>query len=424
MVGVLFLRFQNRINMKILQFGNTDLVGKRFNGHSLHKYFLKLRIDSSQLVWKKDSDDRETFEFINIFGKRIINSILIRLERYLSLQSLISPFPLAILFNKRFRDADVVHYHLIHTGFFNLLALPILTRIKPSVWTLHDPWAMTGHCIHPLNGCMRWKTGCGKCPDLKIPLKISFDNTGFIWRVKKFVYSKSRFHLIVASKWMLDMVRESPLMVNFSVSQIPLGVDLSIFRRTDPILAKNKLGIDSQALVLSFRAVESEFKGLNHIKESLRSLRTDKKICLLTFNEVGLMDEFKDKFQVIDLGWVDDEQLLAEAYNAADIFLMPSIAEAFGMMAVEAMACGKPIIVFDKTALSEVTFSPKGAIAVPQGDSQSLRVALERLINDPIERERLGECAETIAIQNYSFDVHANRVLQLYKKILNKNLPT
>jgi len=420
MVDVLFLRSQNKVNMNILQLGNTDLVGKRFNGHSLHRYFSDLGINSNHLVWRKYSNDGNTFEFIGIPGKRILNSILIRLEMFFSLQSLISPFTFALLFDKRFKVAEIVHYHLIHTGFFNLLALPILTRLKPSVWTLHDPWAMTGHCIHPLNGCTRWKTGCGKCPDLNIPLKISFDNTKFIWKLKKFIFSKSKIHIVVASKWMLDMVRESPLMRNFPVSLIPLGIDLSVFRKSDSYLAKHRFGIDSQTLVISFRAVNSEFKGLNYIKSALNNLNVDKKICLLTFNEKGLMDEFRGRFQIVDLGWVDDELLLAQAYNAADIFLMPSIAESFGMMAVEAMACAKPIIVFDKTALSEITFAPQGAIAVPQGDAELLRGAIERLINDPVERGRLGQRAEKIAIENYSFIEHARKIHELYKQMLNK----
>lgn len=420
MVDVLLLLIRGETNVNVLQFGNTDLVGKRFNGHSLHKYFSNLGIKSSHLVWRKFSSNKGTFEFVNLPGKRIINSILIRLEMFLSLQSLISPFPLAIIFNKRFWATDIVHYHLIHTGFFNLLALPILTRLKPSIWTLHDPWALTGHCIYPPKGCVRWKSGCGKCPDLKTPLRISFDTTGFLWSVKKFIYKNSRIHLIVASKWMLDMVRESPLTKNMHVSLIPFGIDLALFRKLNANSGTSRFGIEPQSIVLSFRAVDSPFKGLSYIKDCLRELRTDKKICLLTFNEKGLMEEFKGKYQIIDLGWIDDEALLAEAYNAADIFLMPSTSEAFGVMAIEAMACGKPIIVFDKTSLSEVTHSPNGGLAVPHGDSRSLRHALERLINEPEERNRLGKYAENIAIQNYSFDTHAQTVLQLYNEILEK----
>jgi glycosyltransferase involved in cell wall biosynthesis len=183
-----------------------------------------------------------------------------------------------------------------------------------------------------------------------------------------------------------------------------------------------KFGIDAQTVVLSFRAVKSEFKGLNHIKDSLRQLNTEKKICLLTFNETGLMEEFSEQFQIIDLGWVDDEVLLAEAYSASDIFLMPSTAEAFGVMAIEAMACGKPVIVFEKTSLSEVTFSPQGGVAVPHGDSRALTHALERLVNEPAERERLGKRAEFLAAQHYSFEVHANKVLQVYKDVIREEL--
>lgn len=404
--------------MRILQIGNTDLVGKRFNGHYLNRYFIQLGLNSCHLVWKKDSGDTKTFELISLPGARIINAIFNRIEKYLSVQSVLSPFSFKLIFDKRFRSADIVHYHLIHTGFFNLLALPILTRLRPSVWTLHDPWAMTGHCVYPPNGCIRWKSGCGSCPDLNVPIKISRDNTAFMWKLKKFIYSKSKIHLIVASKWMLSMVNNSPLMKNCPVKHIPLGIDLSVFSKSDLIESKRRLGIASDRLVISFRAVNSEFKGLSYIKDALDNLKTDKKICLLTFDQVGLVDDLSNKFQVVDLGWLHSEIELADAYNAADIFLMPSVSEAFGMMAIEAMACGKPIIVFDNTSLAEVTFAPLGAIAVSQGDGDSFKRALEFLIENPLEREQLGNRAEKIATENYSFEAHARRVLDLYSDIL------
>ncbi len=113
-------------------------------------------------------------------------------------------------------------------------------------------------------------------------------------------------------------------------------------------------------------------------------------ITLLTFNETGLVDQFKDRFQVIDLGWLTDEDQTAEAINAVDIMLMPSIAESFGMMAIESMACAKPVIAFDRTALPETLFAPEGGVTVPSADVNSLVAVLERLIGDEEERLALG----------------------------------
>ncbi len=405
--------------MNILQFGNTDLVGKRFNGYCLNKYFAAKGHSCFHMVWKKSSSDNNVIQLITFPPARAINKFFNFIEKILSIQSLVSPFSFIPIFSKFFKKSDIVHYHILHTGFFSLLALPILTRLKPSVWTLHDPWALTGHCIHPLNRCEKWKHGCGSCPDLQIPLKLYFDNTALMWKIKKFIYSKSKLNLVVASAWMLKMVMESPLTKNLKVSHIPLGIDLNIFKRTNITLAKEKLGIPPDTLVISFRAVNSEFKGLDYIKYALNKLNTNLKICLLTFDKVGLLNEFSDKFQIIDLGWLESEIDISDAYNAADVFLMPSVAEAFGMMAIEAMACGKPIIVLDGTSLSEVTFAPLGAISCPQGDFYSFSKALDFLVHDPSAREDLGLAAEKLAIDNYSFDTHAQRVFDYYCEVIS-----
>jgi glycosyltransferase involved in cell wall biosynthesis len=150
----------------------------------------------------------------------------------------------------------------------------------------------------------------------------------------------------------------------------------------------------------------------------LRRLKTEYSICLLTFNDKGRLDEFSEKFQVIDLGWVNDLNLMTNALNAADIFLMPSVAEAFGMMAMEAMACGKPVIVFEGTSLPEIVFAPEGGIAVTKGDVDALFVALELLINNPEKRKMLGDSALKIAKHHYDINSHIAKMLELYTEVI------
>lgn len=408
------------IFMKILQIGNTDLVGNRFNGHDLNKHFLKKGIDAQHCVWEKQSDDPNTWLLSGNFKRRILLFIILRaFEEKFSVQSLLYPFSYQLLFNRRFRSADIVHYHLIHTGFFNITSLPFLSRMKPSVWTLHDPWAMTGHCIYPYD-CERWKTGCGKCPYLDTQFAMQKDHTSLMWKIKKISYKASKIDIIVASKWMLNMAEQSPLLSKFRLHHIPFGIDLDIFRPTDTEEAKRQLGVFPGSLVICFRTTESPFKGLSFIKECLHRLKIEQPVCLLTFNGRGLVDEFRGKYQIIDLGWVNDEKLTVAAYNAADIFLMPSTAEAFGMMAMEAMACGKPVIAFDGTSLPEVIFPPKGGIVVPQGDVDALHSALDRLIRNSDERLLLGRSARELAKQHYNFAIHAEKILDLYKEVIER----
>ena len=123
---------------------------------------------------------------------------------------------------------------------------------------------------------------------------------------------------------------------------------------------------------------------------------------------MGLLERFEGRFQTIELGWTDDEECIRDAFLAADIFLMPSIVEAFGVMAIEAMACGKPIICFDGTALPEVIFAPDVGISVPIRDSYALYQAIQHLIDAPAKGEKRGHKARAMAERHYSHSLEGD----------------
>jgi glycosyltransferase involved in cell wall biosynthesis len=318
-----------------------------------------------------------------------------------------------------FEQADLVHLHIIHSGFFSLRHLPTLTAQKPTVWTIHDPWALTGHCIHPFD-CERWKIGCGSCPDLKTHFSLKRDNTKILFSYKKNAYQKSDLDIVVASKWMRNMVEASPMFRNARLHQIPFGIDLNFFSPQNSGEARKRFGIPENALVISFRAEDSPYKGLEYITQALEKIDSKVPICLLTLSSANLVEKFSSRFQVIQLGWVHDQEIVRDVYRASDIFLMPSLAEAFGMMAVEAMACGKPTVVFEGTALPDITFAPEVGIAVPTRDVHALSQAIQRLIDNPEERITRGKKAREMAEKVYSETIHINAIVNLYRDIMKR----
>ncbi|OIN54162.1 glycosyltransferase family 4 protein [Pseudomonas costantinii] len=404
--------------MKILQVNGYESPGRRFNGLSITPLLKKHDIESQHLVWEKDTQNPEVLTFEGD-STRKINRIVNRVERLTSMQSMFYPHAKQMMKMPAFKEADVLHLHIIHSGFMSLSHLPEITRRKPTVWTLHDPWAMTGHCIYPFE-CERWKTGCGSCPDLNIHFPLLRDTTRFLFNYKKRSYRKSKFDVIVASQWMRDMVEASPLFEDVDIHHVPFGLDLDFFSPTASPDARKRFGIPDDALVICFRAVDNQFKGLPYIIQALERISTDQPICLLTLNSKGLMERFSDRFQLVELGWTNNEEEARDAFVASDIFLMPSIVEAFGVMAIEALACGKPVVVFDGTSLPEVTFAPDVGISVPMHDGVALYEALQRLIDNPDERIERGRKGREIAEQHYGDELYAQRLAEVYKTVAAK----
>jgi glycosyltransferase involved in cell wall biosynthesis len=164
----------------------------------------------------------------------------------------------------------------------------------------------------------------------------------------------------------------------------------------------------------------SEYKGLEYIIKALEILKTSVPITILTFNERGHFNRFLGKHHIIELGWLEDEEETIDAYQASDIFVMPSVAEAFGMMAMEAMACEKPVITFDGTSLPEVIFAPEGGISVPARDVDALASAMCDLIENPEKRIKIGIRARKLAMQHYDINQQIKRTLEVYEEVLNR----
>lgn len=404
--------------MKILYVSSHDLVGQQFNGYLLLNALRKMDIDARMYVHHFQVDKPDVIYHMNNPLAFFLNRVLSRLGKLLSLHAILPIHSVDIMKNSFYKEADIVHLQLIHaTPFFSLLSLPRMGRQKKLVLTLHDPWMLTGHCIHPIE-CERWKHGCGACPDLKRPFSIKNDTTALIWKIKQMVMQRTNVHLVVASSWMEQMAAKSPILSHLPRSIIPFGLDTQVFRPLDKKACKQAFGIPEDSFVVAFRSVPfSPFKGVEYIEKALLNLSSKKPIYIITLDAVGLVPNLDKKFKIIELGWVN-ERSIAAALSAADLFLMPSIAETFGMMAVESMACGTPVIVFEGTALPSVIQAPRGGIAVPSKDWEALKEAIETLIENIELYGNLVRNGLEIVNEEYTIEKYVARHLDLYNQLI------
>ena len=141
----------------------------------------------------------------------------------------------------------------------------------------------------------------------------------------------------------------------------------------------------------------------------------------MTCGKKNLISKLKDKYRIIELGTIENEELF-NAYSACDIFLMPSTAESFGMMAIEAMAFSKPVIIFDNTALPAVTHAPDCGYLVENKNSKKLALAIKELLGNELERQRRGALGRKIVEEKYNIETYNKNIEKLYWKIHNKKI--
>lgn len=407
--------------MKVVHVGSYDLPGQRFNGMVIHRSLLDQGHQSDYLVDVKYS----TEPGVHALGPPLLRRLNRKANRWevrQSRQSDLAVLGLGMFLKPVTWQADLVHLQLLHArSFFSLRMLPLLARgRRPVLWTLHDPWITTGHCVHSL-GCDRWRTGCGDCPDLSLPLPIRDDQTARNWRLKWKSLQRSAIHLIVASRWMERRVAESPILQHLPRTLIPFGLNPQVFHLGDKAVARAELGIPPDARVAAVRwTPHNILKGTHYAGEALLRLPDGVVTHLLCFESDGTdLEKLRKRFNVIPLPWLQDGPEVARAMRAADVFLMPSIGETFGMMAVEATACGTPVVVFEGTALPDVVDAPHAGLAVPQGDAEAFAAAITRLMTEPDLRCSLIEKGLALVARDYTEATYLSRHLSLYEELIN-----
>ena len=107
------------------------------------------------------------------------------------------------LLNQAPEKPSILHLHNLHGGYFDPRSLTALGAQLPVMLTLHDAWLFSGNCAHSF-GCERWKTGCGKCPDISIYPGLKVDSTHLNWKRRKAIFDHSKLYIATPCKWLLS----------------------------------------------------------------------------------------------------------------------------------------------------------------------------------------------------------------------------
>jgi glycosyltransferase involved in cell wall biosynthesis len=321
-----------------------------------------------------------------------------------------------------YREADILNFHGFRS-LFNYLALPSLTRDKPGVFTLQDVWPFTGHCA-VFYDCERWKIGCGKCPYLNAPPTVKRDSTRLEWKLKDWAYSRSNLAIVSLCSQVTERARQS-MLSRFPIYQIPSGVDTDVYEPLDPEQCRLLLGIPRDKNVLMFAALDMSqyWKGGDLLINALQSLPESLKAetVLLLLGQKGKEIIESAGIRTIGLGYVMNDRLKAIAYSSADLFVSPSRAEAFGLVSLESLACGTPVVAFGVGgALDLVRPGINGYLAEPES-FRDLRDGIVQLLEDSSLRNAMGQQGRKIAVEEYGLGLQVQRYISLYRRLLQSD---
>ncbi len=282
-------------------------------------------------------------------------------------------------------------------------------------------WAMTGHCAYSYE-CDRWKTGCGLCPHLDEYPRLKRDTSALLWNVKDWVYQRSRLTIVAPSNWLASLARQSPLLNRFPIHLIPNGLDLTVFRPIPKPLARERLGLGPTGRVILFSAasITLERKGGRLLQQALACLNSTEfgDVTLLVMGAEDTKWPGSTSYKTKTLGYVESDEALAIVYSAADLFVLPTLAENLPNGILESMACGTPVLSFHVGGVPDAVRHLETGYLAPLADAEELANGLKMLLRDSTLRERMGRRSREIAEAHYPLDLQTARFLSLYQDVV------
>ncbi len=412
--------------MKILIVNTSDMQGGASRAaYRLHKSLLAQNIDSQMLVENKTSDDftvlsqfKNTIKYFNKL-RWAIDSLWVDSYKNKT-QTIFSPswFGFSNIVNKiNDINPDIVHLHWICGAMMRIEDIALIKA--PIVWSLHDMWAFTGGC-HYDEVCSGYKDSCGSCKVLGSSKDNDLSRKVFNRKEKTFSQIEN-MTIVGLSKWLSNCANHSTLLKDKKHVSLPNPIDTNIFKPFDKEKARELWNLPKDKKLVLFGAMGATSdprKGFDELSNALKNIE-NKNIEFVVFGSSEPKESQNFGFKTHYLGYLHDDVSLVALYSAVDVMVVPSLQEAFGQTASEAMACGAPVVAFGATGLLDIIDHKINGYLAKPFDTDDLAFGIEWVLNSENYNELCQNAREKI-FGEFDSVVVGKRYIELYEDILKK----
>lgn len=316
------------------------------------------------------------------------------------------------------KKIDIVHFHNLHSNYMGISDLEEIRKYcKHIVITLHDMWMLTGECAHSFE-CTKWYSDnyCHNCEG-NDNLRRGKRFASSLLNYKQKYFRGKGFYFAAPSEWIYRCCKKSYLQEE-NIRVINNGISLSNFvcRPKSVVRKKYNLPEDKHILMFAANSIHNVYKGFSYLVDALQIIPDKDQYALLTVGNTkqGMFDLPYDCY---NMGYIQDECTLSEIYAAADLFILPSVADNFPFTAMEPMASGTPVLAFETGGIPEIVTESVGWL-VPPRDSKALADTIMNIFANPEElMAKTSLCREYIEA-HYSEDQMLSNYIKLYKEIM------
>ena len=293
-----------------------------------------------------------------------------------------------------FQEADVIHLHWINQGMLSLNVIrKILASGKPVVWTMHDIWPATALCHLT------------------------------VWQRHQRMMHAGQVTFVACSERLAGEARRSALLQGHEVVSIPNPINHRVFCPGDCLQARQQLSLPTEGRIILFASqrVTNVYKGMDYLIEACRLLVEQHPECREQISVAvmgGQADEVVSQlpFRTFPLGYVSSKQRIIQAYQAADVFVLPSLSENLPNTIMEAMACGIPSVAFQVGGIPEEIDHRQNGYVARYRDAADLAEGIWWTLFDANQEEVRRACLQKVA-RCYSQQRVAEKYIEIYENL-------
>ncbi len=306
------------------------------------------------------------------------------------------------------RAFDVLHVHSLHNSYFDHRTLEKVPREVPVVWTFHDHWGFSteSYLLTGLDGAT-------------IRLKPDGSNrAGALERRRRYFASRKKLRTVANSRSTAALAKQA---LGIEAEVIHYGLPLQDLAPMPKTIARTAVRLPQEAFVVGFIADnrEAPIKGMEVLRRALAGLPSfPRPVEAVAIGEGPCGLERSGSVTIHLFGHVLNPRLLAPLYSACDVFVVPSLADALGMVSMEAIACGTPVIGSNVGGIPDVVREGETGWLFPPADHVALGSLLQRLRETPGEASALAESCRRTAEKEWSIRRYAERYSSVYSEVV------
>ncbi len=296
------------------------------------------------------------------------------------------------------KEADIINLHWVG----NFVDYSFLKNIeKPVVWTIHD--------MNPFKGIFHYDFD--QISNTKL---VSIENKVKLLKGQYLAEAKN-LTIVGPSKWITNLSLKSENLGRFKHYAIPNAVDIKIFKSLDSNHCRKALGLPTDKRIILFvaQSLETERKGFKVLLKTIKEIEVEETLFAVVGDGTIPLELAEEK--IFRLGYISDSRLMAQAYNAADLFVIPSLEDNLPNTVLESLCCGTPVVGFKVGGIQEMVESGLNGLLADEVNPQSFLHGMETGLKITFSRQKI----EKDAHEKYNYMRNSHDYMNLYSSIID-----